>query len=121
MVKIRILDIVGSPNLVDTEDGQRVYSAIAKHVEHDEAVEISFLGVEQIITAFANAAIGQLYNEFSEQKVSKLVTLTDMDEIARDTLVRTISRAKTFFRDRQRIRRLNAEMLGDDDDDTHNP
>ena len=117
MPKIKIIDEIGSPNLVDTEDGQRVYGLIAKCVERDEPVDISFDGVDQIITAFANAAIGQLYNEFSERKVSRLVSLSDMDEITRDTLVRTVSRAKTFFRNRAKTQHLNDKILSEDNDE----
>src|SRR6266550_8502029 len=104
MQKIVIIEAVGSPHLVDVEDGQRLYQTIHDYVEKREQIELSFSGVEQIITAFANAAIGQLYNDFTESTVRRYITLSDMDDITRDVLSMTVTRAKEFFKNPDRIR-----------------
>jgi hypothetical protein len=65
-ITVRLLDIVGSPLAVSADDGQLVHDKIAPLLRDDHRVALSFDGVGTVISAFLNAAVGQLYGEFPE-------------------------------------------------------
>lgn len=94
MPEIPIVQIISSSSLVDVDDAQKVFKLISKSLRKKEPVTVSFAGVEQIITAFANAAIGQLYSRFSEETIRELITLSDMDDITYETVSSSVERAK---------------------------
>src|SRR5690554_1613932 len=68
-VTVPIASIVGGGICVSASDGHRVYGEIAKHVAAGDRVVLSFSGITRMTTAFLNAAVGQLYSEFSEQDI----------------------------------------------------
>lgn len=63
---VRVFDIVGGPICVSAEDGQRLHGKIAPLLREGRKVALSFEQVDTLISAFLNAAIGQLYGEFPE-------------------------------------------------------
>jgi len=66
-ITLNIYDLVGGPIWVSTEDGQKVYEKIIAAFRAERAVELSFANRQIMITAFLNAAVGQLYNgDFAE-------------------------------------------------------
>ena len=74
-VKLRILDTLGSPVWVSTEDGQKVFDKISEAFNAGHAVDLSFANGGTMIAAFLNAAIGQLYSgEYQEDFVQENLT-----------------------------------------------
>jgi hypothetical protein len=76
---VRVFDIVGGSICVSAEDGQRLYDKIVPLLREGKKVVLSFEQVDTLISAFLNAAIGQLYGEFSEEYIRELVSVRDMD------------------------------------------
>lgn len=99
---VTVVEIAGTPICVAVEDGHKVHDVIAKRLAAGTPVEISFVGVRRLTTAFLNAAIGQLYNEFSEEVVGRLVTAPNVDAITADLLRKVIERAKSFYKETAR-------------------
>lgn len=97
VAKLTLVEIVDSPHCVDTADGQRVNKIISDRLEHNHRVDLSFAGVERITTAFLNAAIGQLYNEFSDDKIRTSIRFTDVPQGSADAITKVVARAKRFF------------------------
>ncbi len=91
---IRIVEMIDSSSLVDVGDAQKIFRVISKNLRNKNHVTMSFAGVDQIITAFANAAIGQLYSKFSEETIRELITFVDMDDITHETISSSVARAK---------------------------
>ena len=60
---VRVHDIVGGPLCVSTEDGQRLHDKILPLLEAGTPLVLSFERIDTLISAFLNAAIGQLYGE----------------------------------------------------------
>lgn len=114
-VKIGVCDIVGTGALVDTGDGQKVHEIIASNIAKGNQVILSFAGTTQVITAFLNAAIGQLYNEFDEAKIRRHLRFSDLDPVFSATLTQTIRRAKEYFADPARIDTIRRNVTGHDD------
>ncbi len=94
---VRVFDIVGGPLGVSAEDGQRVHDKIAPLLREGTKVELSFEQVETLISAFLNAAVGQLYGEFPEEKIRELLSVRNMagDDLA--VLKRVVENAKKYF------------------------
>jgi hypothetical protein len=113
--KVVLARITGSPYCVSIEDGNKVHEQIAAAFDRDEPVEVSFDGVRRLTTAFLNAAIGQLYNEYDEAKIRSLISLLDASQEDLRLLTRVVDNAKKFFRDPARYRTIMKDALGDDE------
>ena len=108
----QVYGIVSSPLCVATEDGQKVFDQIAPFLERGHSVELSFLNVEIMATAFLNAAIGQLYGQFEEETINSLLIVRDLlpeDEIL---LAWVKESSKRYFEDPDRYDRYFHEEMG---------
>lgn len=116
-VKIKIADIVGSPVWVSSEDGQKVYDKITSAFKAERAVELSFANHENLITAFLNAAIGQLYGgEYDEAYLTANLSFTDISSDDRAMLERAIENAKRYFANRQSYDQAWNEVVDEDEE-----
>jgi len=94
---IRLLDVIGSPHAVSSADGSSVHDQIAEALRRDEPVDLSFAGIEDITSAFLNAAVGQLYGEFNDEVIRKNLRVVDAEGDQLVLLKRVVDRAKDFF------------------------
>lgn len=114
-VIVRIFDIVGGPLCVSAEDGQRVHDKIAALLRDEQPVILSFERVETLISAFLNAAIGQLYGEFPEDRIREMVTVQDMDAEDTAVLKRVVDNAKAYFKAPKEFDQAWKEEVGDEE------
>lgn len=98
---IRVFDIVGGGLCVSSDDGQLVHDQIAKLLREKHKVIISFENVDTLISAFLNAAIGQLYGEFPEEDIRGYLSVENMDPEDMELLKRVIDNAKIYFENRK--------------------
>lgn len=98
----RISSIVGGPLCVSAEDGQRVHDKIAPMLDAGRKVQLSFEGVETMISAFLNAAVGQLYGHMREEQIRELLSVTDMKGEDVALLRRVVQNAKRYFANREK-------------------
>lgn len=113
---VSLTAIIGNKLCTAADDGDRVHEVVASAIRQGDRVRLSFEGVEDLTSAFLNAAVGQLYGEFSEEQLREV--LLPPVEATPDELVllkRVVERAKDFFKDPERYRRAAQEILGDDD------
>ena len=117
-IKISMFEIVGSPLCVASSDGQKVYDRIADALKANRSVVLSFHNVTTLTSAFLNAAIGQLYGSFKEEKIRSLLKVEEKmepDDLA--LLKRVVENAKLYFEDPQRFDQAAREILEDEDDE----
>lgn len=114
-IVIRVFDIVDGPLCISAEDGQAVHDKIAPFLRDHKPIVISFAGVTDIISAFLNAAIGQLYGEFSESLIRELLTVRDLAPDDLDLVKRVNSNAKVYFKNRQNYDQAWKEEVGDEE------
>jgi hypothetical protein len=112
---VRVFDIVGGPLCVSTEDGQRVHDKIAPLLRDGQKVVLSFEQVETLISAFLNAAVGQLYGEFPEDRVRELISVRDLDEDDTAVLKRVVENAKAYFKEPRKFDQAWKEEVGDEE------
>jgi hypothetical protein len=115
-VHISIFEVVGSPLCVASGDGELVYERVKTALGQGKAVSLSFHNVSTLTSAFLNAAIGQLYGQFSEHEIRKLVSVEDMapDDLA--LLKRVVDTAKEYFKDPVKFDAAVREALEEGDD-----
>lgn len=116
-VLLKIYEIVGGPVWVSTEDGQKVYEKIIAAFKAGRAVELSFANQSNLIAAFLNAAIGQLYNgEFAEEFLRNNLSVVDISTEDRERLGLTLSNAKRYFANRPQYDAAWHQEVGDDEE-----
>lgn len=112
ITKINIVNIIGDVYGVEAEDGQKVYTLIKKAFDRDQQVELSFLNIEILTTAFLNTAVGQLYKDYSEEMVKTNLQVTNISESGKVALKRVVDTAKLFYKNPEAMQRSIDEILG---------
>lgn len=116
-VCLKIYDIVGGPVWVSSDDGQKVFAKIVAAFKAGRAVELSFANRENLITAFLNAAIGQLYGgQFDEVFLRDHLFFLDISDDDRAMVDRAIENAKRYFANRNAYDRAWGEVVDEDDE-----
>ena len=95
----QVYGIVDGSLCVATEDGQKVFDQIVPFLQRGHSVELSFLNVDIMTTAFLNAAIGQLYGQFDEKTIESLLTVQDLLPEDEPLLALVKESAKRYFED----------------------
>ena len=114
-IGVRVYDIVGGPLCVSADDGQKVYEKIAPLIRQGHMVVLSFDQVDTMISAFLNAAVGQLYGEFSEDQVREQLSVRDMDQEDLTLLKRVVDNAKVYFKSPKEFDQAWKEEVGDEE------
>lgn len=112
----KVTAIVGGGLCVSSEDGQKVHDKIAPLLHEGRAVTLSFEGVDTLISAFLNAAIGQLYRKFSEEQIRKLLSVRDMTQEDLAILKRVVENAKGFEFKKEANDATWKEVIGDEEE-----
>jgi len=110
-ISMRVFEIVGSEYCVASDDGQKVYEQIAIAIKTGQTINLSFIKVKSLTSAFLNTAIGQLYGSFSEEQIKKSLSISDMDQNDLLLLKRVVDTAKQYFKDPKRFEKQNKEAL----------
>ena len=116
-IQISMFEIVGSPFCVATDDGQKVYKHLDAALRANQEVILSFHNITALTKPFLTAAIGELYETFSEEKIPSLLKIEDAEPKDLALLDRVIRNAKLYFKDPQRFNQIFQEVLEDDDDE----
>ena len=96
---IRIVDVIEGSICVDAQDGEKVFEVIKKHLKMNEHVTLSFEGVEFVISAFLNVAIGKLYGVFTEEEIKNRFSVDEkMKQEDVIKLKRAIENGKAFYK-----------------------
>ena len=112
-IRISMFEVVGGPLCIASSDGQKVYDRLAAALKADQRVALSFHKVTTLTAAFLNAAIGQLYGTFSEEKIRSLLKAKDVESVDLALLKRVVDNAKLYFKDPQRFDQVLQEKLED--------
>lgn len=116
-VMVPIASIVDGGICVSARDGKKVYEEVYKVVKSKNKAVLSFHGVTRMTTAFLNAAVGQLYGDFSEDYIkAHLAPPVDCEQWHLSRLKLVVDRAKEYFKDPERFENIYKDNIGSDDD-----
>ena len=113
-IRISIFEVVGSPLCVASGDGQKVYDRLCPALEKNRNIVLSFHNVTALTSAFLNAAIGQLYGTFREEKIRDLLKVENIEQDDLALLKRVVENAKLYFKDPQRFNQAIRDTLNNE-------
>jgi hypothetical protein len=114
-IDMSVYEIVGNGLCVASDDGQKVHDKIAAVIREGGKVDLSFLNIESLTSAFLNAAIGQLYGEFSEEQIRDNLSVKDMAQEDLALLKRVVDTAKEYFKNPEVVTAARRDALGEAD------
>lgn len=112
-VKLSIYSIIGNTFCVAAEDGEKVFKQIKEALKKNKTVEVSFLNIEMLTSAFLNTAVGKLYGEFDEQKIKASLSVIDINKEDKALLKRVNDTAKLYYNDPDKMDKSIREILAD--------
>lgn len=77
---LNICEVINNTEASSTEDGEIVFEKIKKAFDNGIKVELDFKNMENAITAFFNAAIGQLYSQYSAKFIDEYLKYINFEE-----------------------------------------
>ncbi|HLS31132.1 MAG TPA: STAS-like domain-containing protein [Flavobacteriaceae bacterium] len=111
--QINIVNIIGDNYAVEAEEGQKVYNQIVAAIDKNFKVNLSFLNIDMVTTAFLNSAVGQLYGNYSEEKIRKHFMVSNMSESGKISLKRVVETAKLHYKDADALKRSIEDILNE--------
>jgi len=111
---INVFDVVGGKAAVSTEDGGRLFEKINAFLEKDFEVVLDFANIETLITTFLNTAIGQLYSKYDSPFLQKHLRVNNLAQEDKERMIKTIERAKEYFKDKDNLENDIQEAFGDE-------
>ncbi len=118
-ITLQLTEVVGSTLCVASEDGQKVYEQIARALQDQHKVQLSFLNVESLTSAFLNAAVGQLYGTFPEEQLKSSLSVVDIEKDDLVLLKRVIETAKLYFAAPDIMDSAWQKVVGESDDEEY--
>ncbi len=112
-VTINIVNTIGDVYGVEAEDGQKVFDLIIKAFQDGKKGILSFQNIEMLTTAFLNTAVGQLYNDYSEDFIKENLTVSEISESGKIALKRVVDTAKLYYKDPEALKRSIDEISGE--------
>lgn len=98
MKKIKIKKISKNSFCVLSEDGIKINKIIKKSLDKNESIEISFEGISIVNSVFLSRMIGDLYQNYQEEKIEELVKFVDFADGDTEDYVNLIKKtAKEYY------------------------
>lgn len=111
-IKIKISDIIGSNLGVSSEDGGAVFEKLEIALKAERPVELDFSGIEMVISAFLNAAIGRLLQKRKISEIRSQISFTNISQDDLELIDRVLENAERYYEDPDRFRK---SLEGDDE------
>lgn len=110
---INIKDLVGD-FCITVDDGQILYGEIYHDLGNDIRVEVNFERTKILATPFLNAAIGQLYRDFTPLEMNDLIEITNVPYHSLLTVELTLENAKRYWTDSIYRQAVDDVLLNED-------
>ena len=98
---------------VTPEEGTTVYNSIIEAFKKGEMVTLDFEGVDMLTTAFLNVVIGDLYKDYSSEKLKSMLFLVNYSEPTAKRIKKVTDNAKLFYKDESPYKKEVEEVLND--------
>ncbi|MEI6820835.1 MAG: STAS-like domain-containing protein [Bacteroidota bacterium] len=111
---IRVFDEVGGEAAISVSDGDALFKKIDKALMQEVVVVLDFQNINFIITAFLNAAIGQLYSKYTSEQLESKLKLENVKSEDVSLFKLVIERAKEYFANKEDFDNSVNEVLSND-------
>lgn len=92
--KINVFNVINSPFCISPDDGQKIYGLIVNALNDGKDVQLSFLNITMVITAFLNEAIGVLYKDYPQNTIDN-IDFTDISDDLKEAFYASLEKVKT--------------------------
>jgi len=110
IINIQVTNIIDHVYAVEAEEGQKLYELIREAFEEKRKVVLSFLNIEMMTAAFLNTAIGQLYEDFSEENIKENLSIENISESGKVMLKRVVDTAKLYYNNPEEFQRIQQNI-----------
>jgi hypothetical protein len=107
---INVANVIGDVYGVEADEGQKMYALVKKAFAEDHKVVLSFLNIEMLTPAFLNTAVGQLYKDYSEEKIKENLRVENISTSGKVILKRVVDTAKLFYKDPETFQKLQKRI-----------
>jgi hypothetical protein len=80
MPSFNIKDVIGTQNAILQKFGLQLFEQIDPFISNGEFIDISFAGLANLTSGFANASFGNLYKKYGND-LSQLIRIVDLDDV----------------------------------------
>ena len=98
---VNVKDIIKGDTAVSAELGGLVFDQIYTALKQESSIALDFGGVTLITTAFLNAAIGQLYKDFTSEMLNAHLKIVNVAPDDKPLFNLVIERSKLYFKDKK--------------------
>lgn len=95
---LNIKNIINNKYAVSTEDAENILLLIKKSLNNNQEIEISFEGIEIVISAFLNRILGDLYAEYSKEQINNLISFSNTNNNIDDLIELIKETAEEFYK-----------------------
>ncbi len=96
-IKIGVKNAIKTIYCIDTADGEKIYLLLRNTLSEDKLVRLSFEGIELVIAAFLNTAVGQLFKDFDAPYVESHLSVEDLHEDFQHIWNKVIKRSPNYY------------------------
>ena len=108
-IVISVYEVVGNSWCIACSDGDKIHKRLKNALEKGRSVTLSFRNVTESTPAFLSSAIGELYGEFSEKTIRKLLKVEEMTDDDQIFLRQAIKWDKLYFKDPEKFEKIIEE------------
>ena len=110
MATLFIKDVIGDSLAVTSVKGDKVFDILKANIENNEETTLDFEGITDLISAFSNHAIGQLYDVADAETLKELIKVNPdtLHPADRRTIERSIQNSKNKRKQDKEFREILA-------------
>lgn len=108
-----VKDVIGDTLAVTSDKGEKIFQILKENIENKQQTILDFDGITDLISAFSNTAIGQLYDVADAETLKKLIKVNPdtLHPADRRTIERSIKNSRNKRKQDKEFRQmLAAEM-----------
>lgn len=113
MQTIFVKDVIGDTLAVTSEKGEKVFVILKHNIENKTRTTLDFDGITDLISAFSNTAIGQLYDVADSETLRDLIKVnpSTLHPADRCTIERSLKNSRSKRKQQKEFQKLLSDTL----------
>lgn len=103
---IRLDDFISCHKGITPDDGEPIYNVILASLKGGIPVVLDFDGVEMMTTAFLNVVIGNLYKDYTSDKLKTMLSFSNLPAQIAIRIKKVTDNAKLFYKDQENYTKI---------------
>ena len=108
---INLRDTIQSTYCVDSVDGEKVYVLLKQTLGDGKMTQLSFEGIELVIAAFLNVAVGQLFKDFEPDYVRSHLSTQNLHQDYQSLWNKTIHHTPHYYHHRDEMDQCISKII----------